>query len=59
MITGLNEIIKDLNVVEICTVKQSYHEPALLKRFKCSQNYEIVEIDRFNINCNYKFIMFF
>ena len=31
MMKGLNEIIKDLNVVEICTVKQSYHEPALLK----------------------------
>jgi len=57
--TGLNEIIKDLNVVEICTVKQSYHEPALLKRFKSSFNYEIIEIDRFNIKSNYKFNFIF
>ena len=56
---GLNQIIKNLNVLEICTIKQSYHKPALLKRFNCAKNYEIIEIDRFNINSNYKFNFIF
>ena len=56
---SLNKIIENLNVLEICTVKQSYHEPSLFKRIKCASNYEIIEIAKFNINSKYKFNFIF
>ena len=52
---NLINFLKGRNIVEICTIKQNYHVPALKKRNLISNSYKIVEINKFNINKNYKF----
>ena len=56
---NLNKIIRNSKVLEICTLAQSYHQSAILKRNECAKAYEIIEINNFNLNANYKFNFIF
>ncbi len=52
---NLLNLINNQNVLEVCTVKQNYHKPALIERKIHANIYKVIEINIFNRNSNYKF----
>ena len=52
---NLLQLIDNSKILEICTINQSYHNPALIERKNAAANYKIIEINKLNKNPKYKF----